>query len=204
MQDIFCDEPEPVKRREKQSHAPPANDVFDYLMNRHVKLYGEQCRTYFSKENRKSIATFVAATKLPFEHFISFIFRELPDTKIFTNVIASKNWIPRFNSYLETLNLPVEVYQLKSPHALPCWGEYQTFLNCMRSFVADGKSPALLINNFIFSKRISDLTLAYIYDNLELQDPFLSKYFNSVKPEFVMPYENIGPDMDYILQHYAN
>lgn len=206
MQDIFCDEPE-EPRKSYGSSQPKQNqpdDVLTYLMNRHATLYGEENRTFFSKENRQVIAKYVASTRLPYTHLLSFIFREMPDTKIFTNMLTGKGWPGKFENYVDTLNLPVEVYQLKSPHALPCWADYQTFLSCMQSFVKDGKSPALLIKNFVYSQRLSNLTLNYIYKNLDIYDEFLDSHFRQIQTEMVYPYEDVSEDLDFILQHYAN
>jgi hypothetical protein len=203
MQDIYFEEPEaPKNRYGKGGTHKPINGLLDYLIANHVKLYGETRRTYFPKENRESIAKFVASTKLPYQHFVSYIFREMPDTQIFTNMITSKNWIPRFNKYLENLNLPVEAYQLKSPLALPCWAEYQTFLSCMKSYVQDGSPIQTLIKNFVFSQRISNATLNYVYTDLDLSDEYLDRYFENYRKEIIYPYEDISQDLNYILQHY--
>jgi hypothetical protein len=203
MQDIYFEEPElPKNRYTKNPQPKPINGILDYLIENHAKLYGEDKRTYFPKENRDSIAKFVAGTKLPYQHFVAYIFREMPDTKIFTNMITSKNWVPRFQNYLENLNLPVEVYQLKSPLTLPCWAEYQTFLSCMQSYVKDGSPIQTLIKNFVFSQRISSATLNYVYTDLDLNDAYLDQYFENYRKEIIYPYEDISPDLNYILQHY--
>lgn len=204
MQDIFCDEDNfnEKKYKKKSTYNKADDSLIDYLMRKHVALFGEEMRTFFSQENKQKIAAFTQKFKLPYQHFVAFVFRELPDTKIFTNVITSENWIPKFNNYVESLKVPADIYQLRSPYALPCWGEYQTFMGCLRSFVQSGKTPVDLINNFVFSERISNFTLEYIYNSLELNNPELNQHFAQFSAGKILPYEDVNHDLNLILQYY--
>jgi hypothetical protein len=75
-------------------------------------------------------------------------------------------------------------------------------MSCLNSFIQAGKQPVELINNFVFSERISNLTLDYIYRNLELNDSELNLHFEQFRSDKVLPYEDIDPDINLILQHY--
>lgn len=204
MQDIYCEETPQANRRDYKTKSTynQQKTIIDYFLDNHAKLYGEENRTFFSIDNKQKIAKFVNKHRLPYQHFVAFVFRELPDTKVFANVITSENWISRYDEYVASLNLPIDANQLKSPYSLPCWGEYQTFMSCLNSFIQAGKQPLELINNFVFSERISHLTLDYIYRNLELNDSELNQHFNQIRLEKVLPYEDIDPDINLILQHY--
>lgn len=211
MQEIFCDEPYKPKSNTKSKSTPDPTNLLQYLVNRHVLMYGETVRTHFSKENMALISTTITKhnnnnsneyTKIPYVQFLPFIFKECVNMPVYTNVIIGKAWPSRFADYVDSLKVGDVLMGLVSPCALPCWAEYNTFMACLKSFIAQKKPVVELIKNFTYSNRISDLTLDYIYTSLEIEDDNLDKYFTASRLRRVLPFEDITNDLNLLLQNY--